>query len=215
MRFTPGARTHWHVHPMGQVLHVTDGTALVVTRDGSVLRARAGDTVVCFPPGEEHWHGATADSFPPPTWPSTRPPTPTALWDEPGDLAGTGDRRGLRTRPGLTTRVRSPLATGHVGERTPRCPRRSAAPEEVVHDPAGARHRLVVVPVLQLLRALPQPAAGARARWGAPRRAGCRRGRRRGTPRWSRRRRPAGRLSPAEPHGTRPPQHGGGVAIGP
>ena len=24
--------------------------------------ARAGDTVVC-PPGEEHWHGATADTF--------------------------------------------------------------------------------------------------------------------------------------------------------
>lgn len=47
---------------MGQVLHVTDGTALVGTRDGSVLRARAGDTVVCSP-GEEHWHGATADSF--------------------------------------------------------------------------------------------------------------------------------------------------------
>lgn len=62
VRFTPGARTHWHVHPLGQVLHVTDGTALVGTRDGSVLRARAGDTVVCSP-GEEHWHGATADSF--------------------------------------------------------------------------------------------------------------------------------------------------------
>ncbi|GAB3458005.1 cupin domain-containing protein [Kineococcus endophyticus] len=62
VRFTPGARTFWHVHPAGQLLHVTDGTALVGTRDGSVVRARAGDTVVC-PPGEEHWHGATADSF--------------------------------------------------------------------------------------------------------------------------------------------------------
>lgn len=62
VRFTPGARTFWHVHPLGQVLHVTDGTALVGTRDGSVLRARAGDTVVCAP-GEEHWHGATASGF--------------------------------------------------------------------------------------------------------------------------------------------------------
>jgi quercetin dioxygenase-like cupin family protein len=62
VRFTPGARTHWHVHPMGQVLHITDGTALVGTRDGSVVRARAGDTVVCSP-DEEHWHGATTDSF--------------------------------------------------------------------------------------------------------------------------------------------------------
>jgi quercetin dioxygenase-like cupin family protein len=62
VRFTPGARTYWHVHPLGQVLHVTDGTALVGTRDGSVVRARAGDTVVCSP-GEEHWHGATSDGF--------------------------------------------------------------------------------------------------------------------------------------------------------
>lgn len=62
VRFTPGARTHWHVHPLGQVLHVTEGVALVGTRDGSVVRARAGDTVVCSP-GEEHWHGAAADSF--------------------------------------------------------------------------------------------------------------------------------------------------------
>jgi len=62
VRFTPGARTHWHVHPLGQVLQVTDGTALVGTRDGSVVRARAGDTVVCAP-GEEHWHGATTDAF--------------------------------------------------------------------------------------------------------------------------------------------------------
>lgn len=62
VRFTPGARTHWHVHPVGQLLHVTDGTALVSTRDGAVVRARAGDTVVCSP-GEEHWHGAPADGF--------------------------------------------------------------------------------------------------------------------------------------------------------
>ena len=62
VRFTPGARTHWHVHPSGQVLHVTEGVALVSTRDGNVVRARAGDTIVC-PPGEEHWHGASADAF--------------------------------------------------------------------------------------------------------------------------------------------------------
>ena len=62
VRFTPGARTYWHVHPFGQILHVTDGVALVGTRGGDVVRARAGDTVVC-PPGEEHWHGASADTF--------------------------------------------------------------------------------------------------------------------------------------------------------
>jgi quercetin dioxygenase-like cupin family protein len=62
VRFTPGARTNWHSHDVGQTLHVSEGIGLVGTRDGSVVRARAGDTVLC-PPGEEHWHGATADTF--------------------------------------------------------------------------------------------------------------------------------------------------------
>ena len=62
VRFTPGARTNWHSHAVGQTLHVTEGVGLVGVRDGSVVRVRAGDTVVC-PPGEEHWHGAAADTF--------------------------------------------------------------------------------------------------------------------------------------------------------
>jgi quercetin dioxygenase-like cupin family protein len=62
VRFTPGARTNWHSHAVGQTLHVTDGIGLVVTRDGTVIRMRAGDTVHT-PPGEEHWHGATADTM--------------------------------------------------------------------------------------------------------------------------------------------------------
>ena len=62
VRFTPGAHTNWHVHAVGQTLHVTEGVGLVGTRDGSVLRIRAGETVVC-PPDEEHWHGAAPDTF--------------------------------------------------------------------------------------------------------------------------------------------------------
>jgi quercetin dioxygenase-like cupin family protein len=62
VRFTPGAHTNWHRHAVGQTLHVTEGVGLVGTRDGSVVRVRAGDTVVC-PPDEEHWHGAGADTF--------------------------------------------------------------------------------------------------------------------------------------------------------
>ena len=62
VRFIPGARTNWHRHAVGQTLHVTEGVGLVGTRDGTVLRIRAGDTVVC-PPDEEHWHGAAADTF--------------------------------------------------------------------------------------------------------------------------------------------------------
>ena len=44
VRFTPGARTNGRSHDLGQTLHVTDGIGLVVTRDGTVIRMRAGDT---------------------------------------------------------------------------------------------------------------------------------------------------------------------------
>jgi quercetin dioxygenase-like cupin family protein len=62
VHFTPGTRTNWHVHPNGQTLHVLEGIALVGMRDGTVIRARAGETVVC-PPGLDHWHGATPDTL--------------------------------------------------------------------------------------------------------------------------------------------------------
>ena len=62
VHFVPGARTHWHVHPQGQTLHVLEGIALVGTRDGTVVAARAGETVSCDP-AVEHWHGATASTL--------------------------------------------------------------------------------------------------------------------------------------------------------
>lgn len=61
VRFAPGARTFWHTHPKGQTLYVTDGIGYVANRDG-VQEIRPGD-VVYIEPGEEHWHGATADRF--------------------------------------------------------------------------------------------------------------------------------------------------------
>ncbi|WP_328696303.1 (R)-mandelonitrile lyase [Streptomyces sp. NBC_00342] len=62
VRFAPGARTAWHHHAVGQTLHIVAGTALIGTRDGTVLETHPGETVTC-PPGEEHWHGATEDRF--------------------------------------------------------------------------------------------------------------------------------------------------------
>ncbi len=62
VRFTPGARTNWHSHAVGQTLHVTDGIGLVGARNGTVIRMRPGDTVYT-PPDEEHWHGATDSTF--------------------------------------------------------------------------------------------------------------------------------------------------------
>jgi quercetin dioxygenase-like cupin family protein len=66
VRFTPGARTVWHTHPKGQTLYVTDGIGYVARRGAGgaveVHEIRPGD-VVYIEPGEEHWHGATADRF--------------------------------------------------------------------------------------------------------------------------------------------------------
>lgn len=59
--FAPGARTHWHTHPLGQMLHVTSGLGLVQTWGEKVREICAGD-VVWIPPGERHWHGATPNS---------------------------------------------------------------------------------------------------------------------------------------------------------
>ena len=57
--FEPGARTAWHTHPLGQTLIVTAGCGLVQSRGGPIKMIRPGDVVWC-PPGEKHWHGATA-----------------------------------------------------------------------------------------------------------------------------------------------------------
>lgn len=57
--FEPGARTAWHTHPLGQTLIVTSGCGRVQRQGGPVEEIRPGD-VVWFPPGEKHWHGASA-----------------------------------------------------------------------------------------------------------------------------------------------------------
>jgi quercetin dioxygenase-like cupin family protein len=56
--FEPGARTAWHMHPLGQTLLVMAGCGWV-QRDGAPIEeVRPGD-VIWFHPGEKHWHGAT------------------------------------------------------------------------------------------------------------------------------------------------------------
>ena len=59
--FIPGARTHWHVHPGGQLLIVTAGRGIVATREESRVVTQ-GD-VIWTEPGEEHWHGASGDTL--------------------------------------------------------------------------------------------------------------------------------------------------------
>ncbi len=55
--FEPGARTAWHMHPLGQTLIVTTGCGRAQHWGGPVEEIRPGD-VIWFPPGEKHWHGA-------------------------------------------------------------------------------------------------------------------------------------------------------------
>jgi quercetin dioxygenase-like cupin family protein len=57
--FEPGARSAWHTHPLGQILIVTAGTGWVQQLGGQIQEIRQGD-VVWIPPGQKHWHGATA-----------------------------------------------------------------------------------------------------------------------------------------------------------
>jgi quercetin dioxygenase-like cupin family protein len=56
--FEPGARTAWHVHPLGQTLIVTAGCGWVQRWGGPIEEIRPGD-VISIRPGEKHWHGAT------------------------------------------------------------------------------------------------------------------------------------------------------------
>ena len=62
VRFAPGARTAWHSHARGQLIHVTDGTALLGSRDGAIFEVTPGQTIYTAP-GEVHWHGATPTDF--------------------------------------------------------------------------------------------------------------------------------------------------------
>jgi quercetin dioxygenase-like cupin family protein len=57
--FEPGARTAWHMHPLGQTLIVTAGCGLAQREGGPIEEIRPGD-VVWFPPNEKHWHGAAS-----------------------------------------------------------------------------------------------------------------------------------------------------------
>ena len=56
--FEPGARTAWHIHPLGQTLIVTAGSGLAQREGGPIEESRPGD-VIWFSPNEKHWHGAS------------------------------------------------------------------------------------------------------------------------------------------------------------
>lgn len=60
--FTPGGRTAWHSHPVGQTLYCLSGAGRVQFEGQQVQELRPGDTVV-IPPNTRHWHGAAPDKL--------------------------------------------------------------------------------------------------------------------------------------------------------
>jgi quercetin dioxygenase-like cupin family protein len=54
--FEPGARSAWHIHPLGQTLIVTAGCGWTQCAGEPIVEIR--DVIWC-PPGHKHWHGAT------------------------------------------------------------------------------------------------------------------------------------------------------------
>jgi len=60
VHFTPGARTAWHSHSVGQSLYVSEGEGRIQVRGEQPVVLRPGDTVFA-PGGEWHWHGAAPD----------------------------------------------------------------------------------------------------------------------------------------------------------
>src|SRR5215212_7848134 len=60
--FTPGGRTAWHAHPVGQTLFCLSGAGRVQREGEQVQEIRAGDTVI-IPPNVRHWHGAAPDKL--------------------------------------------------------------------------------------------------------------------------------------------------------
>lgn len=58
--FTPGARTAWHQHPVGQTLLAMSGVGRVQVEGEPVQELRPGDTAV-IPPNTRHWHGSAPD----------------------------------------------------------------------------------------------------------------------------------------------------------
>ena len=60
--FTPGGRTAWHSHPVGQTLYCLSGAGRIQFEGQQVQEIRAGDTVI-IPPNTRHWHGAAPDKL--------------------------------------------------------------------------------------------------------------------------------------------------------
>ena len=58
--FTPGARTAWHSHPVGQTLYCLSGVGRICFAGEKPQALNPGD-IVNIPPDTMHWHGASPE----------------------------------------------------------------------------------------------------------------------------------------------------------
>ena len=58
--FEPSGRSHWHSHPSGQILIITDGIGYHQIEGKEIEVLKKGDVVKC-PPNVKHWHGASPE----------------------------------------------------------------------------------------------------------------------------------------------------------
>jgi len=80
--FEPGCRNHWHKHPGGQLLIVTEGTGYYQERGKPVQILHKGDVIAIYP-YVEHWHGATPENWFAHMALGTNPDAGPAEWLEP------------------------------------------------------------------------------------------------------------------------------------
>ena len=60
VNFNPGTVNKFHTHTHDQLLIITEGKGIVATESEEITVTPG--TVILFPAGEKHWHGATKDS---------------------------------------------------------------------------------------------------------------------------------------------------------
>jgi quercetin dioxygenase-like cupin family protein len=60
--FTPGGRTNWHTHAVGQILYVLSGVGRYQLEGEAPQEILPGDTVI-IPANARHWHGAAQDQM--------------------------------------------------------------------------------------------------------------------------------------------------------
>ncbi len=61
VHFEEEARTNWHTHPKGQILHITEGICLYQEWGGTTITLQVGDSIT-IPAAVKHWHGANSST---------------------------------------------------------------------------------------------------------------------------------------------------------